>query len=250
MPRSRLVTMSWVVAIAFLAGTALTYVDRLNLVATPPVLPESSNMVDRAIGSAAYRQAIWPVFLWTNLAFAIGFAAAVAFAWLVSARSRVAGGLPLFTALATTGGIIAAIASLIPLGAVNAAVWQLYCDCGFKETEIIAGQWAGMVAMNIGDWFNRFGAVVLALALVALLRETGTMLSSSLRWWTTITAIALVAYPIMATTELPPDPIFPEVLTVAIGAVLVPIWSVWLGRSIDRAANANAPAGVEPSVMA
>src|SRR5437868_14023331 len=112
MPRSRVSLLSWVVAIAFVVGTALVYIDRLNLFATPPNLPESLNLVDRAIGSAPYRQAIWPVFLWTNLAFAIAFTAAVAFAWAVAARSGVAGGLPIFVALATIGGIISAIGSV------------------------------------------------------------------------------------------------------------------------------------------
>ena len=240
MPRSWVRSLSWVIAIAFLAGTALIYVDRLNLVATPPAGLENVDMVQRAIGAAAYRQAIWPVFMWTNLAFGIGFVAAVGFAWAVSSRSGVAGGLPIFTAFATAGGIIAAIASIIPLGAVNASVWQLYCDCGFKETEIIAGQWAGMVAHDIADWFNRFGAVVLAVALLALLREGRSLLSPTLRTWTQITAIVLVAFPILATTEIPPEPLVPELLAALLGAVLIPVWAVWLGREVE--ATGAAPA--------
>ena len=139
MPRSRLGLLSWVVACAFVLASVLVLLDQFNVFATPPQLPESTNLVDRMLGIADYRQAIWPVFLWEHILFAVGFVAAVAFAWSIAAASGGTHALPVVTALATTGGIIAAIASIIPLGAVEASVWQLYCDCGFKETEIVAG---------------------------------------------------------------------------------------------------------------
>ena len=233
MPRSRVALLSWVVAIAFILGTALTYVDRLNLVATPPQLPESQNLVDRMLGLADYRQAIWPVFLWTNLLFAIGFVASVAFVANVAAAW---GGLPTFLALAITGGVIAAIASIIPLGAVNASVWQLYCDCGFKETEIVAGVWAQQVAESVGFWLGRGGSIILAIALIALVREGGALVSSTLRLWTYLTALALVVVPLLGITEITGDPAIEQWISLLTGAVLVPVWAIWLGRSIDRGA--------------
>ena len=237
MGRSSVRLLSWIVAAAFILGTALLYVDRLNLVATPPNLPESTNMVDRTLGTAEYRQAIWPVFLWTNLLFGIGFVAVVAFAAAI--RSRAAGmrGLPVFGALATTGGIIAAIGSVIPIGAVNASVWLGYCDCGFKETEIVSQIWAQMVAQDIGDWFTRVASVILAVALVALIREAGAVIPPLLRTWTYLTAIVLVAVPVLATIERF-DPTVADLLTTAAGLVLVPVWAVWLGRAVERAPEA------------
>ena len=116
MPRSRLTLLSWLVAIAFIVGTVLRLVDQFNLVATPPDLP-NANMVDRTIALNGYFHAIWPVFLWTNLAFAIGFLATVAFAFNVASAARVAGGLPTFKSLLAAGGVLAAISSLIPIGA-------------------------------------------------------------------------------------------------------------------------------------
>ena len=240
MPRSRVSTLAWVVATSFVVATLLQYVDRLNLVATPPELP-TSNMVQHAIATQPYRQAIWPVFLWTNLLFGIGFAAAVAFAASVAAASGRPGGLPTFRSLATVGGVIAAIASIIPLGAVNAAVWLGYCDCGFKETEIVSQIWAGMVAQDIADWFNRFAGVVLAVALVSLVRDDDRLLTPLLRTWTWITALALVAGPVVATIELGPPELL-DVIFTAIGLVLIPVWAVWLGRSVDSMGRATADA--------
>ena len=231
MPRSRVTLLSWIVAIAFILGTALVYVDRLNLVATPPDLPDA-NMVDRTLRSSDYLHAIWPVFLWTNLSFAIGFLAAVAFAFNVASALRVAGGLPTFKSLAMAGGVIAAVASIIPIGAAEAKVWVQYCDCGFKETEVVSQLWAQMVAEDIAAWFTRIASVVLALGLIALVREAGGVIAPSLRTWTYLTVIALVIAPVLGIVQRT-DPIAEELITTLAGAVLVPVWAVWLARSID-----------------
>ena len=230
---SRVTLFAWLVAIAFILATALRYVDALNLVATPPDLP-NANMVDRTLGSSAYLHAIWPVFLWTNLLFGIGFLAAVAFASNLAAAARVEGGLPTFRSLATAGGVIAAIASIIPIGAAEAKVFVQYCDCGFKETEVVSQLWAQMVAEDIAFWFLQVATVVLAIALVALVREGRDLVPPLLRTWTYITAIALVLAAVFATTELlTPDAV--NLLTSVIGAVLIPVWAVWLARSVDSA---------------
>jgi hypothetical protein len=231
---SRVRVLSWIVAIAFVLASILLYVDRLNLVATPPNLPESTNMVDRVLGTTQYRQAIWPLFLWTYLLFAAGFVAAVAFAWSVASAAGGRAGLPIFLALGTTGGVIAAIASIIPIGSVDAAVWQGYCDCGFKETEIVSQIWAQMVAQDIAAWFNRVSSIVLALGLIALVREAPALVTSSLRIWTYLTAIALVIVPALGIVQRT-DPAAEELLSAITGLVLVPVWAVWLGRSVDRA---------------
>jgi hypothetical protein len=232
MPRSRVALLGWIVAIAFILGTGLTYIDRLNLVATPPDLP-NANLVERVLGSADYKQAIWPIFMWTNLAFAVGFIAVVAFAASVATAW---GGQPTFRSLATTGGTIAAIASIIPIGAVNAAVWQLYCDCGFKETEIVSQIWAQMVALDIATWFNRVASVVLAVGLIVLARDAGERISATLRTWSYLLAIALVVAPLLGVIERT-DPIAEELLTAVAGAILVPVWAVWLGRSVEATAS-------------
>jgi hypothetical protein len=235
MPRSRVALLSWVVAIAFILGTALIYVDRFNLVASPPDLPDA-NMVDRTIASSDYFHAIWPVFLWTNLAFAIGFLAAVAFAFNIAAAVTVPGGVPTFKSLTATGGLIAAIASIIPIGAAEGKVFIQYCDCGFKETEIVSQLWAQMVAEEIASWFLRVASVVLAIALVALIREARALVPPVLRTWTYLTAIALVISALAETTEyLSPDAV--DLLRAGIGAILVPVWAVWLGRSVEATAG-------------
>jgi hypothetical protein len=228
--------LSWVVAIAFVLGTLLRVVDTLNLVATRPNL-EGANLIDSLNGSAAYRQAIWPVFLWTNLLFAIGFAASVAFASTVSAAR---GGLPTFLAIVIVGGTIGAISSVIPIGSVEASVWQQYCDCGFKEQEMVSQFWAQGVTEAIADWLNRFASIAIAIGLLVLVRDAGRVISSSLRLWTWLTVAALVAAPLMLTVEFLGQPDLPEWVNLIAGAVLVPVWAIWLGRSVEAAGPAGA----------
>ena len=53
MRASRFVTLAWVVAVAFFLGTVLFAVGRLNLVAQPPVFPDTANLVrseERRVG--------------------------------------------------------------------------------------------------------------------------------------------------------------------------------------------------------
>jgi hypothetical protein len=230
MPRSRVTLFAWLVAIAFVLGTVLQLVDRLNLVATPPDLP-NANMVEGTLGRSAYFHAIWPVFLWTNLAFGIGFLAAVAFAFNIAAADGV-GGLPTFKSLVAAGGVIGAIASIIPIGAAEAKAFVQYCDCGFKETEVVSQLWAQMVAEDIGGWFNRVASVALAVGLVALIREAGSVIPPMLRTWTYLLVIALVLAPLLAINELT-DPLAEELITLAAGGVLVPVWAIWLARSVE-----------------
>ena len=243
MNRSAVVVLSWVIAIAFALATVLFLVDRLNLVATPPNI-ESESMVEHVLGSVAYRQAIWPVFLWTNMLFAIGFAASVAFAWAVASAAGVGRGLPLFTALATTGGITGTMASIIPIGSVDAAVWVGYCDCGFRDTEIVSQVWAQMVSQDIGTWFNRFASLLLAIGLIMLVREAGAVIPAMLRTWTYITAIALIVSPVLGIVQKT-DPVAEELITLITGLVLVPVWAVWLARTV--APGPSIPAAPEPA---
>ena len=186
MPRSRVALLSWIVAVAFILGDrpAASSTGSTSY-ATPPDLPETANLVERVLGSADYRQAIWPVFLWTNLLFAIGFVACRGLRRRGRVRGRRAGGLPTFVALVTIGGIIAAIASIIPIGAVNAGVWLAVLRLrlqGDRDRQPGVGADGRARHRVTGSTGSR--ASSLAVGLVALVREARAMLSPTLRTWT------------------------------------------------------------------
>src|SRR5262249_6609596 len=128
------------------------------------------------------------------------------------------------------------------IGSVNSAVWQLYCDCGFKDQEIISGIWAGTVMQDTSDWLSHFAGVVLALGLVALTREGSWLLSPALPLWTDVLAIVVAAVAILPAIggEIPIPETLVELLQTAAGLVLIPVWAVWLARSLGREQPATA----------
>ena len=232
MPRSRVVLLSWVVAAAFFLAVVLRFVDQLNLVATPPPLDENLNMVQRTLATAEYRQAIWPVYLLTNLLLAVGMAALVVFARTLLA-AVIRRSLATFAALVTVGGILGAIASLIPIGAVDSAVWLQYCDCGFKDTEIVSQIWAGTVAMDIGTWLLRFAGVTLAVGIGAFVLDAGSLVTPSLRAWSWLTAALLVAAPLIDFIRRFGDA--SDLLVALVAGIMVPVWVIWVARAVERA---------------
>jgi hypothetical protein len=235
MPRSRVASLSWIVAIAFVLGTGLLYVDRFNLVATPPKLPDTANMVDQVIGSTDYRQAIWPVYLWTNLLFAAGFVALAVFGWMVGASAGIRAARPIFPALLAIGSVFGAISAIVAIGAVNAAVWLGYCDCGFKETEIVSQIWAQMIVGDVGTWLLIGAGVVVGIGTLVLPGEARELLSPRLRIWTFVTGIVLIGAPVLGVIGKFGD--LPDVLTSIVSGILVPVWAVWLGRAAEKSAT-------------
>jgi len=57
--------LAWTLAVLFVAATVLQLVNQLNLVAQPPDLPDSTNLVDRILGQIPYSQVasmqVWAV---------------------------------------------------------------------------------------------------------------------------------------------------------------------------------------------
>ena len=63
---------------------------------------------------------------------------------------------------------------------------------------------------------------------------------STLRQWTYATALALVLWPLLGITEITGDPAIERWVSLLAGAVLVPVWAVWLGRTADASRGAEA----------
>ena len=154
------------------------------------------------------------------------------------------GGLPTFkSAVVTTGGIIAAIASIIPIGAVNAGVWLRVLRLrlqGDRDRRARSGRrWSPRTSAH---WFKRVGSVIIALGLSPSsrgrrARSCRPRCGRGPGWL----VIALIIAPILGVTEIT-DPSVEELVSALTGVVLVPVWAVWVGRSVDAAGAASATA--------
>lgn len=223
--------LAWSVGILFLLGTAFRLVDVLNLYATPPELSGPLNMVEHRLAIQEYRVAIWPIFFLSNLSFGVAFVAIAGLglalaSWLASGDSR---RIYIITSLGVAG-VLGAVAQLILVGAIQVTIDLAYCDCGFKETEIVSQIWAQMLAEGASNWlFN--GALVLAaigvLAVNAAFRGRMPAAWDIVSW---LTAIGTIASVVVGVFHLGED--LGLYLLFAVSGVLVPIWTIWLGFSL------------------
>lgn len=223
--------LAWSVGILFLIGTALRIVDMQNLYATPPTLPPTLNMVEMRLAIQDYRVAIWPIFLLGNLSFGVAFVAVAGLG--LALGSRLADGDPRRIAVITSlgvGGILGAVAQLVLIGATQATIDIAYCDCGFKDTEIVSQIWAQMLANGASDWLLNGATVLAAIGVLAVDVSFRARMPAAWDMVSWLTAIALVANVIVGVFALGED--LGMYLLLLVSGVLVPIWTIWLGTSL------------------
>jgi hypothetical protein len=236
--------LAWSVGILFLLGTALHLIDLLNLYATPPEPSSPLNMVEQRLAGQAYRVAIWPIYFLTNLSFGVAF---VAIAGLgLALASWLASGDPQRIVIQTSlgvAGVLGAVAQLILIGATQVTIDLAYCDCGFKETEIVSQIWAQMLAEGASNWLF-LGALVLA-AIGVLAVDVAFRARMPAAWdivsW--LTAIGTFASVVVGVLRLGGE--LGLYLGLAVSGVLVPIWTIWLGLSLRGEPDSQPKAGTE-----
>jgi hypothetical protein len=222
--------LAWSVGVLFLVGTVLQLVDFFNLYTTPPDLPESLNMVEFRLAVQDYRIAIWPIFLLSNLATGIGFMGVTALG--LALAGHVANDNPHRVAIVAglgMAGIFGAVAQLLIIGVTQPTIDGAYCDCGFKETEIVSQIWAQQLAESASRWLTNAAGVLAAIGVAAAgtaFRDRMPAAWNVFSWLTVIGLVAAVAIPFL---QINPDLDF--WVLAAVAGVLVPIWAIWLGAS-------------------
>jgi hypothetical protein len=224
--------LAWSAGILFLVGTALQLVDALNLYVARPDLSNVANMVEGRLASYDYRVAIWPIFFLGNLSFAVGFVAltGLGFAlasWLGSGNQR---GVAIATSVGV-GGILGAIGQLIIIGAAKATVDIAYCDCGFRDTEIVSQIWGQMIVEGAAFWLINGGVVLLAIGIFAVASAFRDAIPSTLNIVGRVTAAGLIAGVVIPQASIGPEELG-QWLQVVVSGVLVPLWVIWLGLTL------------------
>ena len=222
--------LAWSVGFLFLIGTVFHLVDFLNLYMTPPVLPESLNMVEHRLAVQDYRVAVWPLFLLSNLATGIGFMAVTALGLALAGhvardnprRVGIAAGLGM-------AGIFGAVAQLLIIGVTQPTIDSAYCDCGFKETEIVSQIWGQQLAESASQWLTSAALVLAAIGVGATGTAFRDRMPTSWNIFSWITAISMVVAVAIPFLHINPDLDF--WVLAAVAGVIVPIWAIWLGVS-------------------
>ncbi|MFL5778248.1 MAG: hypothetical protein ACJ761_04835, partial [Chloroflexota bacterium] len=224
-------------------GTALQLVDTLNLYVTPPDTG-AATMVDQRLASQDYRVAIWPVFFLNNLSFGIAFVAISGLG--VALAALLAPGDTRRVAIATSfgvAGVLGAVGQLILLGATKVTIDIGYCDCGFKETEVVSQIWAQMLANGASEALVDGASILAAIGIFVLARAFRRDMLSGWEIWSWVTGAALIVGVVVRMLGLLSEDLG-LIVFVFISGVLVPVWAIWLGLSLrpnDRI-EAAAPA--------
>ena len=233
--------LAWSVGVLFLIGTALQLVDFLNLYATPPP-PAPLNMVEQRLAVRDYRIAIWPIFALGNFAFALGF---IALTGLGLALASMLGSgdsqrIVLLTSLGVAG-VLGAVGQFMVIGAAQVTIDLAYCDCGFKDTEIVSQIWGQMLIEGAATWLINAASVLAAIGIVGAdvaFRRRMPAAWDIVSW---LTAIGLIATVVVGFISVEGD--LPFYLQVIVAGVLVPIWTIWLGASLRADPEPDAEAG-------
>jgi hypothetical protein len=223
--------LAWSVGILFLLGTALRLVDSFNLFTTPPDLPESLNMVDFRLAVQEYRVSVWPIFLLSNLANGIGFMAVTALG--VALAGYVASGSPHRVGIAAglgMAGILGAVAQLLILGVTQPTIDNAYCDCGFKETEIVAQIWGQQLVESASQWLLNAALVLSAIGVASAGTAFRDRMPASWNVYSWLVAIGLVAAGVIPFFRINPD--LDLWVLAAVAGLMVPVWALWLGTSL------------------
>jgi hypothetical protein len=232
--------LAWTVGALFLIGTALQLVDTLNLYVTPPDTGASS-MVGQRLASQDYRIAIWPVFALNNLSFGIAFVAITGLG-LALAALLATGDTRRIAIMTTVGiaGILGAVGQLILLGATQVTIDIAYCDCGFKETEIVAQIWAQMLANGASQALVDAASILAAIGIFVIASTFRRDMPGAWEIWSWVTATALIVGFFIRFLSLGNEDLG-LILFVVVSGVLVPVWAFWLGWSFRGGHAAEGP---------
>jgi hypothetical protein len=128
------------------------------------------------------------------------------------------------------GGILGAVGQLILLGATRVTIDIAYCDCGFKETEIVSQIWAQMLANGASEALVDAASLLAAVGVIAVGSGMRSRMPAGWEIVSWVTATALVLGTLLRFFSLGSEDLG-TFLFVAISGVLVPIWSIWLAWS-------------------
>lgn len=223
----------------FFIATLFQLADQLNLIYQPPSIPESANLVERVTALIPYRQNDWPIFLAANGFLAVGFLVLIALGLVLAARvPRDDGRRHLLLWTLVTAGLLGAAGQLVLLGAVRTSIAIPYCDCGFKNEEIVSQVWAEMVVGGAVQWLV-YGASILAAAglIVAARVYGGRAMPESWAWLSYVAAALLVIIVALGYADVTGD--LANWLTALVTGILVPWWAAWLGLRLEGAAPAQ-----------
>jgi hypothetical protein len=230
--------LSWALVVLAIVAAAANIAVTFGLIVPFPNIPEDTGLVSRLELLRASDVQLLPLIMIGSLA-SIGVFFVVAMLGVVLRRyASGAGGREALGMLLVVGGIVGIVSQTINIGVSNAATFG-YCDCGFKNEELIAQDYALTIGWAAQNWLN-----LAALSLVSVgAALAGQLLAISSAWRLlsySISALILLAVLLRVIAAFvfvaAFDPFQVSDLLIGLAAgILVPIWAILLARGIGTA---------------
>ena len=157
-----------------------------------------------------------------------------------------------------TAGLLGGVAQVLLVGEVKATIDIPYCDCGFKNEEIVSQVWAEMLIQSAVQLVVQVAALFAAAGVVVAARLFGGgAMPSAWAWLSYLVAAVVLVTAILAVAG--PDSLYDlgQWLTNLLTGVLIPVWALWLALrfsepvvTADAASDDRGPASASPAKQA
>jgi hypothetical protein len=244
---SALRSLAVAMAVLFFAATLLQLADQLNLVYQPPNIPDSANLVDRITALIPYHRDEWPIYFGANFPLALGFAVLVGLGFVLAARiTRADDRRPVLLWTLVSAGVLGAVGQLVLIGAFKASIDVPYCDCGFKDQEIVSQIWSEMVVQSAVQWLI-YGASLLAAGGLVVAGQVfgGRQMPTTWAWLSYLNAALLAVAVLFGYANVRGD--LATWVTALVVGILIPGWALWLGLGYGREEHAEADLSSSPA---
>lgn len=229
-------TLGLVLGVALVLATGLALALSLDLIVAPPTFPDSSTLVDRLLGHGTFLRSIWPFDLASNLLFAVAMVAGIPFAWLIGTRVARQDRRAMMVGLFVSGAVLGIVAAVGFVGARQVTIDTAYCDCGFKEQEVISQFWAVSLLLGTRAWLLYGAAILVAIGVaiggraLSMADDAGETPVMPPKWGVVsyLSAAALGGGALLQIAQVA-DPAG-SLISAAGTGVLLPLWSLWLAR--------------------
>jgi hypothetical protein len=234
----------WLAAIAgatFALSALLTLLDALNLTAPAPNTPEGPALPDRILAILQNQSQRFPVVLIASLLAIVAFGTLAALGPVLrrALRSVHAPRGNVVVGTFALGGAIGVIGQLVFIGGQAVASDATYCECAFRDPQLIARGGVLDLVSSINAWMTWGTIAFFAAGLFAVASHPQAGRLAQRRWvvltWTLATLMALVALigagfaPLAQSLRWDVDSsLVTGVPSLVVLLVLVPWWSLWL----------------------
>lgn len=214
-------------------ATALGLALGFDLLVTPPTIPETLDFPSRLDALEPFHRAQWPFDAALTLLYVVGFGALMLAAESIAALAAADRRAAILKTAIVASGLLAVAGGLLYIGATQVTMSVDYCDCGFKNEEVISRFWALAIVQGATNWLS-YGAIAFGAAGMGVSALIFGPRMPAIWRWIAWSGAGLLPLSVLL-HEVSDTPAGDLVAALATG-ILLPMWAVILGM---RAAHLN-----------